>query len=148
MFELGARPHPPRDLYRAYLEQSDVFVGVYGDRYGWVAPGMAVSGLEDEFELSEGMPRLLYLRTPAPHRDPELARLVRRAQAEGGASTAPFRSADELGERVADDLAVLLTERFARRRAAPAGLAAGWLPTAPSPLLGRGAELGTVTGLL
>jgi Domain of unknown function (DUF4062) len=26
MFELGARPHPPRDLYRAYLAQSDVFV--------------------------------------------------------------------------------------------------------------------------
>ena len=24
MFELGARPHPPRDLYRAYLAQSDV----------------------------------------------------------------------------------------------------------------------------
>ena len=29
MFELGARPHPPRKLYRAYLEQSDVFVGIY-----------------------------------------------------------------------------------------------------------------------
>ncbi len=27
MFELGARPHPPQQLYRAYLEQSDVFVG-------------------------------------------------------------------------------------------------------------------------
>jgi hypothetical protein len=23
MFELGARPHPPRNLYRSYLEQSD-----------------------------------------------------------------------------------------------------------------------------
>ena len=29
MFELGARPYPPRALYRAYLEQSDVFVGLY-----------------------------------------------------------------------------------------------------------------------
>ena len=29
MFELGARPHPPREVYRAYLEQSDVFVGIY-----------------------------------------------------------------------------------------------------------------------
>ena len=29
MFELGARPHPPRDLYRAYLDQSDIFVGLY-----------------------------------------------------------------------------------------------------------------------
>ncbi len=29
MFELGARPHPPRTLYRAYLEQSHIFVGIY-----------------------------------------------------------------------------------------------------------------------
>ena len=26
MFELGARPHPPQELYRAYLAQSDVFM--------------------------------------------------------------------------------------------------------------------------
>src|SRR5690606_7662118 len=34
MFELGARPHPPRELYRAYLEQSHIFVGIYWQRYG------------------------------------------------------------------------------------------------------------------
>lgn len=32
MFELGARPHPPKDLYRAYLAQSDVFIGLYWQR--------------------------------------------------------------------------------------------------------------------
>jgi hypothetical protein len=32
MFELGARPHPPRELYRAYLAQSHVFVGIYWQR--------------------------------------------------------------------------------------------------------------------
>ena len=68
MFELGARPHPPRELYRAYLEQSHIFVGIYWQRYGWVAPGEAVSGLEDEYLLSKGMPRLLYVRTPAENR--------------------------------------------------------------------------------
>ena len=29
MFELGARPYPPRPVYRAYLAQSQVFVGIY-----------------------------------------------------------------------------------------------------------------------
>jgi len=38
MFELGARPHPPKDLYRAYLDQSHVFVGIYWQKYGWIAP--------------------------------------------------------------------------------------------------------------
>ena len=52
MFELGARPYPPRELYRAYLAQSDVFIGLYWQRYGQLGPGMQVSGLEEEFELS------------------------------------------------------------------------------------------------
>src|SRR5215831_8788390 len=46
LFESGARPYPPRELYRAYLAQSDIFIGLYWQRYGWVAPGMQVSGLE------------------------------------------------------------------------------------------------------
>jgi Domain of unknown function (DUF4062) len=41
MFEAGARPHPPRDLYRAYLAQSDAFVGLYWQRYGQVSAGMS-----------------------------------------------------------------------------------------------------------
>ncbi|WP_169063682.1 ATP-binding protein [Geodermatophilus dictyosporus] len=148
LFELGARPHPPRDLYRAYLGQSDVFVGVYGDRYGWVGPGMTVSGLEDELELSAGMPRLLYVRTPAPDRDPRLSRLIERVQADGGVSTTPYRDPAGLAELVADDLAVLLSERFSRAAPAPPGLAAGWLPTPPTPMVDRTAELAAVTGLL
>ena len=28
-FESGARPHPPQSMYRAYLEQSQIFVGIY-----------------------------------------------------------------------------------------------------------------------
>ncbi|MEO8665793.1 MAG: DUF4062 domain-containing protein [Ignavibacteria bacterium] len=31
MFELGARPHPPKDLYQAYLEQSNIFIGIKSD---------------------------------------------------------------------------------------------------------------------
>jgi Domain of unknown function (DUF4062) len=75
-FELGARPHPPTELYRAYLAQSDIFIRLYGQ----VALGMDVSGLEDEFELSREIPRLLYVKTPAPDRDPRLAELLCRTQ--------------------------------------------------------------------
>ena len=45
MFELGARPHPPRQVYRSYLAQSQVFVGVYWLSYGWVAPVSGVLGI-------------------------------------------------------------------------------------------------------
>ena len=96
MFELGARPHPPRQVYRSYLAQSQVFVGVYWQSYGWVAPGEQVSGLEDEYRLSAGMPRLIYVKTPAPQRDPRLARLLARIQADDSVSYQHFSDAAEL----------------------------------------------------
>ena len=71
-FESGARPHPPQSMYRAYLEQSQIFVGIYWQRYGWVGPGMEISGLEDEFRLAAGKPMLLYLKRPAPDQEPGL----------------------------------------------------------------------------
>src|SRR5690349_16751144 len=53
MFEAGARAHPPQEVYRAYLAQSDIFVGIYWQRYGWVGPGMTISG----WRTSCGWPR-------------------------------------------------------------------------------------------
>lgn len=62
LFESGARPHAPQEVYRAYLQQSDIFVGIYAASYGWVVPGMDISGLEDEFRLSGKLPRLIYVK--------------------------------------------------------------------------------------
>jgi predicted ATPase len=112
MFELGARPHPPRDLYRAYLAQSDVFVGIYWQRYGWVAPSETISGLEDEYLLSGPMPKLIYIKR-ADTREPRLDELIKRIQSDDRVSYRPFADADELRELVKDDLALMLTERFA-----------------------------------
>jgi predicted ATPase len=148
LFELGARAHAPRDLYRAYLAQSDVFIGVYGERYGWIGPGMTISGLEDEYDLSAALPRLIYVRREAPGREPRLAELIVRMQADGGTSTTPYDSPEHLAELVADDLAVLLTEHFATSAPAPPGLAPGWVPTPEAPMVDRTAELALVTELL
>jgi hypothetical protein len=76
IFELGARPHPPQELYRAYLDQSHVFVGIYWQKYGWVASEMDISGLEDEWRLSGDKPKLIYIKTPAPDREPRLKGLL------------------------------------------------------------------------
>src|SRR5262247_1982192 len=120
MFELGARPHPPRDLYRAYLAQSDVFVGIYWQRYGWVAPGETISGLEDEYLLSGPMPKLIYIKSGAA-REPRLDELIKRIQSDDRVSYRPFGDADELRELVKDDLALMLTERFAMAASAAGG---------------------------
>src|SRR5215469_11849651 len=75
LFELGARPYPPRVLYRSYLAQSDIFVGIYWQRSGWVIPDMDITGLEDEYQLSGERPKLMYIKTPAPEREPRLQAL-------------------------------------------------------------------------
>ncbi|WP_354495691.1 DUF4062 domain-containing protein [Mycetocola sp. 2940] len=112
MFELGARPHPPRDLYRSYLAQSDIFVGLYGDRYGWVAPGEDVSGLADEYLLSSPtMPKLIYIRE-SDAREPRLTDLLDRIRSDDTASFKYFSDAGELRGLLEADLATLLAERF------------------------------------
>ena len=112
MFELGARPHPPQELYRAYLAQSDIFIGLYWQRYGWIGPGMEISGLEDELRLSGAIPRLLYMKTPAADQEPRLTAMIAGLQAEASASYRSFSTPRELGRLVRDDLATLLSERF------------------------------------
>src|SRR5262252_1843060 len=142
MFEQGARPHPPRDVYRAYLAQSDVFIGLYWQRYGQPPPGADVSGLEEEFDLSAGLPRLLYIKDPAPSREPRLARLLERIRAQASISYRHFGAAAELGRLVRDDLAALLSERFASasippRAASGRSRAARPLPVSTTTLFGR-----------
>ncbi len=148
LFESGARPYPPRELYRAYLAQSDIFLGLYWQRYGWVAPGMQVSGLEDEYQLAGDKPRLIYLKTPAPGREPGLQGLLDRIRSEEVASYQKFSTPQELAERIANDLALLLTERFARTPETPSDARLPPLPLPRSRLIDREQELAQALALL
>ncbi|MGD9891211.1 MAG: DUF4062 domain-containing protein [Dehalococcoidia bacterium] len=158
LFELGARPYPPRELYRAYLAQSDIFIGLYWQRYGWVGPGMEISGLEDEFELSQSMPRLLYIKAPAPDREARLTAMIERLGTEGTNSYRSFRSPRELGRLVRDDLAVLLSERFVVRDSGATGSTSAAssssphrprsLPSTSTSLIGREQDIAQVCELL
>ncbi|HEY4279300.1 MAG TPA: DUF4062 domain-containing protein [Conexibacter sp.] len=161
LFELGARPHPPRELYRAYLAQSDIFIGLYWQRYGWVGPGMEISGVEDELRLSHAIPRLLYVKTPAPEREPGLAAMLDELRAEGTDSYRSFHTPRELARLVRDDLALLLSERFAAAGSpaaaagsqAPATASSNYraprsLPVVSTTLLGREHDIAEIVELL
>jgi len=154
MFESGARPHPAQDLYQAYLSQSHIFIGIYWQSYGWVGPGMQVSGLEDEYDRSRGLPRLIYIKKPSPERDPALKHMLERIRDENGSSYKYFRTTDELKELVENDLMLLLTEYFetARAEEKPSDDLAPSSPTnvpiPRNPLIGRELELETACNLL
>jgi len=112
MFELGARPHPSDELYRAYLEQSQVFIGIYWQQYGWIGPGKDISGIEDEYLLAANLPKLIYLKSPAPDLEPGLKGMIKKIQQDNSVSYKRFSNAVELQELIENDLAVLLTEKF------------------------------------
>jgi predicted ATPase/class 3 adenylate cyclase len=143
-YESGARPHPPRAMYQAYLAQSQVFVGIYWQRYGWVAPGMDISGLEDEYRLAAGKPMLVYLKRPAPDTEPRMTEFLDGIRAAGAVSYRTFATPRELERLLAEDLAVLLSESF---QSAAASQTPGRSPRGPGQ---PAAELpaGAVTFLL
>ena len=149
LFELGARPHPPRDLYRAYLRQSDVFIGIYGQQYGWVAPGSDISGIEDEYRLAAAMPKLVYVQSPAPDRAPRLTEMLDRIKSDGLSYRTYHRPA-ELATLIADDLAILLSERFGdqgdNREEAPEPEIRFHLPVPGNRFVGRDEDLAQLRG--
>ena len=156
MFELGARPHPPRHLYREYLSQSDVFIGIYWQRYGWIAPGQDISGLEDEYRLAGRLPKLLYIKR-ADAREERLTQLIARIEADDQASYRLFGDAAELKDLVENDLAILLTERFtavspSQYEETPEAIAEprrlGLPPVERGGLIGRAHEIEAVAALL
>ena len=151
MFEMGARPHPARALYRAYLDQSHVFLGIYWERYGWVAPAESVSGLEDEYLLSGSLPRLVYLKDPAPERESRLRELIDRIQADDTVAYKRFEDVEEIERLITEDLAVMLSERFLEPDADALPASTAWgvrLPQPASPIVGRDAELSELTDVL
>ena len=153
MFELGARPYAPKDLYRAYLNQSHIFIAIYWQRYGWVAPNIPVSGLEDEYDLSSNMPKLIYIKVPAPEREPRLQQMLDRLMNDN-VSYKFFSGTKELGEAVENDLIMTLTERFEVSLPADEAQIETFLsqhhnlPVPPTPLIGRENDLATLHDLL
>jgi hypothetical protein len=89
------------------------------------------------------------VKKAAAGRDARLTELLTRIKADDGTSYKPFEGAEDLAGLLADDLAVLLTERFARSGAQPVQTLRR--PTLPVPLteiIDRRAETTLVGDLL
>ena len=158
--ETPAGVTPACDVWRAYIEQSHVFVGIYGHDYGPAIDATGVSQQEDECRCAAALPRLLYVRGTSSGRDPRLAAMLARTSAEDARAHRVFGDVGQLEQLIVDDLAVLLTERYESARiaatvppqhvSAPAGPAApaGVTPAAPTSLVGRTVERSRLRELL
>ncbi|TVR87966.1 MAG: ATP-binding protein [Trueperaceae bacterium] len=121
---------------------------MYAHRYGWIAPGESISGLEDEYLRSGDRPKLIYVKRVEGGREPALDTLLGRVRADDRVSYRPFDDADELRDLVAVDLATLLSERFDRLPEAWVQPVCAPVPGVWGPLFGRERELAQATDLL
>ena len=114
--DIGARPHPPREVYKTRLEESHVFVGVYRDSYGWIAPDMTISGIEDEFEIAtqRGMVRLVYIHGAPMRREPRLQKLIDRMR-NAEITTSNYSSLEELEQLVRNNVTAVVSNGFAKQ---------------------------------
>ena len=117
MFEAaGARPYPPRSVYLQGLDESQIFIGIYKEGYGYIEEGMNISGLEDEYRHSRsmGIPQLLYVFRDG-EMEPKLKDLVDNFTGPD-ITVGYFRKTSELTELIRRDLIALVSDYFNRGR--------------------------------
>lgn len=115
MEHFGARDDRPKEACLALIrEQCDIFVGIYGHRYGFIPDGEATSITEQEYDAASeaGLQRLVYLSKEDPPADlpAEPTGVLERLQAlkarlKSAHIAASFTSPADLAAKVAADLA-------------------------------------------
>ena len=112
----GARPYAPRTVYLRGVEESQVFVGIYRQGYGYIEEGMKISGLEDEYRYSKskGIPQLLYVLRDA-NMEPRLRALVEDFTGPD-ITVGYFTDTSEIADAIRRDLITLISEYFRRGR--------------------------------
>jgi predicted ATPase len=107
--------------------------------------------------LSGDKPKLIYVKSPAPEREPRLQKLLDRIRRDDRVSYKGFRTARELSRLLGGDLTLLLTERFeaaqstvgsdGKSQSAPVR-PRSIVPVASTTIVGRDREIMEVSRLL
>ena len=133
-------------------QQSDVFVGIYGASYGWIAPGRRRLGARGRVQPRPGGDAEAHLpQGDCGARAERLTELIDRIKADDTVSYVSFSTPEELAERVAADLATLLAERFDGARPAtpdPASAPGRRVPAPYTEAIGREADVIALVELL
>lgn len=115
METFAASYETPLETCRQMVHESDVFIGIYGGRYGYVSPNEFKSVSEIEFEEARqtGKDILIYIKQ-SDEVEPKQTKFLKRADDfEGGYFRRPkFRTLAELKDWIKEDLIALLSSRF------------------------------------
>jgi len=108
---MPAQAWPSREAILKAVSYSDIYVGVYGRRYGWIVPDRGISATELEFEEAQqlGKPTLVYVKASDAPEPAQKAFLQRVQDFDAGYFRRPrFTSPAQLAEWIAEDLGTLV----------------------------------------
>jgi CheY-like chemotaxis protein len=113
--DLPAGPAAPRDATLRAVEESDIYLGIYGLRYGYVDPETGVSATEAEYRTARelGRPVLVFIQNPGDgdEREPRQEAFVGDVMDYGGGHyVAFFDNADQLRYEAYRSLERLIAE--------------------------------------
>ena len=110
---IGSQTVSPRQTILDAVSKCDIYLGIYGGRYGRRVPDLNVSATELEYNEAQriGKPTLVYLKS-VPHPDPEQLRFLSRVQDFDACyfRRPPFTSSQQVYEWVKQDLTNLISE--------------------------------------
>ncbi len=124
---------PLRVEFADDVRQADVFIGVYGNRYGTRDPLRGLSLLEQDYLAAGARPRLVYVMPESQEREEHLTVLLSRIRADDLASYRHVTDSAELARLVVDDLTMVLTEAFTGTHAAAPAQPPEPVRTRPAP---------------
>lgn len=120
---LGSRPETPAEICKTMVQESDIFIGIYGNRYGYVPENEVRSITEIEFDEARRMGKdiLIYIKgNHWPEVEPEQKQKEFLNQTEdfvAGYFRRPhFQNVIQLEEWIKEDIASLVSSRFVTKK--------------------------------
>ena len=107
-YEFGSHPSSPKQTSLEYVRDSDIFVGIFGGRYGSLFPKEGVSIIEREYMEAKkfGKYTLIYVKEIEENkREGKLRDFLKKiGDIEKGSTLSKFKNQYELKEKIMNDL--------------------------------------------
>jgi hypothetical protein len=107
-YEFGSHPSSPKQTSLEYVRDSDIFIGIFNERYGSLFPKEGVSITEREYMEAKkfGKYTLIYVKEIEENKREEKLRefLKKIGDIEKGSTLSKFNNQYELKEKIKNDL--------------------------------------------
>lgn len=111
----GSKSRTPLAQCKKWAGECDIYIGILGDRHGWIVPRLGISVTEMEFnEARKDNPEKILIYVSSGHKEARQEEFVKRIEdfTEGYFRRKPFSSDTELVDGIRDDLAGFMKERL------------------------------------